>query len=130
MLFNESSDIALQLEPSWASAPVSIDLVHLKGGKLLAISPSAMRLYASAEYLHDPFGNGLIDSCDWSEQQSLQQGPSKKSEQPSFVQDFKAGAIHLQQGYTLLVTPVAIQLFASAAQALHNQGCLAELRLE
>ena len=129
MLLNESSDIVIKLQAMWSEVPSQVDLVHLKGDKVLAISNQAMRLYSSLEAISDPLCNGLMDSCEWSKNNQLCAKDSLKSDKQSFVQNYKAGVVHLQDHYTLLITPVAIQLFATPNDALHNLGQIASLSL-
>ncbi len=120
MLLSENSDIITDYKPAWLTGPAPIDVLNLKGDKVLALSATAMSLYSSESAIQDELGNGLLASIDWQEPLHFEDG---------FVTGFKAGAIFLHQGKTLLITPVAIQLFATANDALSNKNCLASLPL-
>ena len=120
MLLSENSDIVCDYQAAWKGEPACIDLIGLKGGKVLALSSNSMSLYKDESSIGDELGNGLLNSCDWPEALTFNQG---------FVKGFKAGVIFLHQEKTILITPVAIQLFALASDALKNQNCIASLDL-
>ena len=125
MLLSDSSDIVIQYTPHFKITPVLIDLVHLKGGRLLAISPTSISLFKDENSIQDPLGNGLISSADWSNTAPL----NEINPNAGFVKSFKAGVIHLANEKILLITPVSIQLFNTAHDALHNIKAVAHLEL-
>ncbi len=127
MLLSDNSDLVIRHLPAWQTTPLLIDLIHLKGGRVLALAPNSMSLYKDEDSLRDPLSNGLISSTDWPLAQQLH---SVKSEVGGLVKSFKAGVIHLSDNKTILITPVAIQLFLSPKDALTNHNAIAHITLE
>lgn len=124
MLLSETSDLVIRHTPAWQTKPILIDLIYLKGGRILAIAPTSISLYKDEASLLDPLSNGLISSADWSQALAL---TSVENGDSCLVKGFKAGVIHLAEEKTLLITPVAIQLFSSSNDALLNRNAIARI---
>ena len=127
MLLSDNSDLVTRHIPAWQTTPMHIDLIHLKGGRVLALAANSMSLYKDESSLNDPLSNGLISSTDWPEAQQLK---TINSQTGGLVQSFKAGVIHLAEEKTILITPIAIQLFTSPKDALTNHNAIAHITLE
>lgn len=125
MLLSESSELVIQHLPTWQTTPVLIDLIFLKGGPVLAISPTSFSLYKNEKSIQDPLSNGLISSANWNSSQEI----LPCADTNALVKSYKAGVIHLTNDKTILITPVAIQLFSSAGDALHNRDAIAHLNI-
>lgn len=124
MLFYGSSDIVSELESRPLNDGQPAERVHLKGGPVLVLSTSALALYKDASAPDDPLGNGLLAlaKLDDAHQLTPQEG--------RFVSDHRAGYIGLCDGQAVLVTPVAIVLYANRDDALRNRNALARLAFE
>lgn len=123
MIASSNSDIIVKCSMSHLSNGTKVELLTLRDGQVLAINAQSMALYANHQSINDPLGNGLIHSASFPSSVYLEQQGN------SWVKSYKAGYIGLVDGYTLLITPVAIQLFKSTQDALHNRGELARLDL-
>jgi hypothetical protein len=126
MLISETSDIVLRHLPNWQDIPFIIDLVYLKGGRVLAIAPTSISLYKNEESISNPLSNGLISSADWPKKHQLTLAETDDNAQ-GLVKSYKAGVIQLHQEKTLLITPVSIQLFLSNNDALNNRDSIAKI---
>jgi len=120
MLHSESSDIIQGYQALYSQSP-ALDLLQLKGGKVLAISSTTLCLYKNQESIGDPLGNGILAVGDW---------PEPLAENQGFVASHRAGAIKLHDSRIILITPVSIGLYANAEDALLNQNCLCQLNLD
>ncbi|MCK5881926.1 MAG: hypothetical protein KAG18_08620 [Sinobacterium sp.] len=125
MLLSESSDLVIRHLAAWRESPEIIDLIFLKGGPVLAIAPTSISLYKNEDSILDPLSNGLISSAQWPAKNALSISLKTKG----LVASFKAGVIHLAEGKTLLITPVSIQLFLCANDALHNRDAVAHIEI-
>jgi hypothetical protein len=124
MLISETSDIVVRHKANWQESPFIIDLVYLKGGRVLAIAPTSISLYKNEESINNPLSNGLISSADWPNEHALTLA-NKADNVKGLVKSYKAGVIQLHQQKTLLITPVSIQLFLNNHDALNNRDAIA-----
>lgn len=124
MLFYGTSDIveSVQVRPLADGRPA--ERVCLKGGPVLVLSEAALGLYRDAEAPDDPLGNGLLDICELAGAHRLTPQDGR------FVAEHRAGFIGLVDAKAVLITPVAIQLFAGRDDALRNRDALARLVFE
>ncbi|MHA7880606.1 MAG: hypothetical protein ACX931_12490 [Saccharospirillum sp.] len=123
-MFYGSSDIVDAIESSTLPSGQPAERLRLRGGPVLVLSERALALYRHQQAVDDPLGNGLIQ---------LQPLPSEHQlvcHEGQFVEQYRAGYIGLIDDKALLVTPVAIQLFANREDALRNHNPLARLDFE
>ena len=107
MLFYGSSDIVTDVQSRPLNNGQPAERIALKGGPVLVLSATALALYKDADAPDDPLGNGLLALAELDEAHRLRADDSGR-----FVAEHKAGYIGLADGQALLITPVAVQLFA------------------
>ena len=122
MIIEQQSDIIAKHEYSRIN-DLDVELLIFRDGKVLLLSEKDLALYTSIEAINDPLGNGLISHADM---------PNRDSNTilaNTLVKEYKAGYVGLHDGKAILITPVAIQLFPSNKDALHNHNEIARLDL-
>lgn len=123
-MFYGTSDIIEALESRPLANGTPADRLRLRGGPVLVLTASAMALYRDVSDVDDPLGNGLIALAELSGDDVL------VSEDERFVREHRAGYIGLMDDKAILITPVAVQLFANRDDALRNQNERARLAFE
>lgn len=123
MIIENSSDIILEHKACEFSNQERYEALLLRDGKAIVISNKHLALYKSIDSVNDPLGNGLLQICDLPTN-TLEQCPLP------WVNHFRAGFISLSDDKALLITPLAIQFFATKNDALHNQNEICKLSLD
>lgn len=123
MIIENSSDIILEHTVCEFSNGERYEALLLRDGKAIVISKLSLALYKDIDAIDDPLGNGLLQICDL---------PTNTLEHCTlpWINHFRAGFISLSDGMALLITPLAIQLFANKNDALHNQNEICKLTLD
>jgi hypothetical protein len=124
MIIENSSDIIVSNSTQTLQNGEAIEVLQLRDGKVFVISQHSLALYQHASYIEDPLGNGLLAICE------IPTALSLPLTGESWLKQYRAGFIGLHTGQTLLITPLAIQLFACANDALHNRDEICRLNLE
>lgn len=123
-MFYGSSDIIESVHPEPLTNGTPAERLQLRGGPVLVLTERAIALYRDAQSPDDPLGNGLIALTELKESDGL------KMEGTGFVKEYRAGYIGLHDDKAMLITPVAVQLFANREDALRNQNELARVAFE
>jgi hypothetical protein len=123
MLESNQSDIIQSVTPRTLNNQQMIEVVQLYNGNAIVLSSNALAYYKSADSIEDPLGNGLIAMAELPHTQHFTPAHSP------WILQFKAGFVGLVNDRVLLITPVAVQLFASKMDALRNQNEIARLDL-
>lgn len=123
-MFYGTSDIIESVESAPLANGIPAERLRLRGGPVLVLTENAMALYRDAAGPDDALGNGLIDLAELAEDQRLPQQEGR------FVTEHRAGYVGLADGRAILITPMAVQLFANRDDALRNRDEVARLAFE
>lgn len=123
-MFYGSSDIIESVHPEPLANGTPAERLQLRGGPVLVLTEQAIALYRDAQSPDDPLGNGLLALTELTGKDCLTMAGA------GFVKEHRAGYIGLHDGKALLITPVAVQLFANREDALRNQNECARVAFE
>ncbi|NRB39094.1 MAG: hypothetical protein HRU20_11605 [Pseudomonadales bacterium] len=98
-----------------------LQLLHFRDGKVLVLSQDTLAFYKDEKSIDDALGGGLIAMVALKPEHHLSATPE------GWVNTFKAGFVGLDDDKALLITPLAIQLFAHKQDALYNRNEIARL---
>ena len=123
MLLTGSSDIIIDSRLLTIRGQ-TVEVLRFRDDRVLMISRDALGFYKNEQALNDELGNGLLAYV------TLPDGQTLDEREGHLVDSFQAGYVALAGGKALLITPVAIQLFADKTDALYNRNeiCRMDLR--
>lgn len=101
-----------------------LELLIMKDQKVLCLGSNSLALYKNEASVTDPLGQGLLSFCEIPQNFQLEDAPAP------WVSHYRAGFVALNNGYCLLITPLAIQLFTDKTDALHNRNEVCRLDLQ
>lgn len=99
-------------------------VLRLRKGYCLAVSAALVRLARDRAALDDPLGNGVRAVLEIPPALAPQWMPGS-----GYVREQAGGAVLLHGGATLLLKPFAIELYATAPDALHARDCRGRIDL-
>ena len=100
-----------------------MQLLHFRDGKILVLSEDTVAFYKDESSMSDALGTGLIAMAALDKQHHLQ----AMDDSGGWVKEYKAGFVGLHDDKAILITPLAIQLFAHRKDALYNRNEIARL---
>ncbi|AJQ97101.1 hypothetical protein [Gynuella sunshinyii] len=122
MIFTASSDIIVNNRLASVRGQ-TVELLYFRNEQVLLLTTQALSLYRHERFIEDELGNGLLAYLKLPDEHLLAQ------RQGHYVAEFQAGYVGLVDGKTLLITPVAIQLFPNKTDALYNRAEICRLKL-
>lgn len=117
---SNSSDIIQQLSIE-EKGGINMQLLHFRDGKVLVLSQTALAFYQHKDAVFDELGGGFIAMQQLPESQQL------AASTQGWVSHYKAGFVGLKDDKAILITPLAIQLFACKEDALYNRNEIIKL---
>lgn len=123
ILESSSSDIIQSVQSQTLANQQRVEVISLKNGNAIVLSSNALAYYKSVEAIKDPLGNGLLALAELAPEQQL------STDADQWITEYKSGYVGMIEDKVLLLTPVAIQLFAHKADALRNNNEIARLDL-
>lgn len=123
ILESSTSDIIKTIQAESLANQQQVEVIELYNGNAIVLSSNAMAYYKTVAAIQDPLGNGLQAIAEFAPEQQLPVDVTQ------WIVEYRAGYVGLIEDKVLLITPVAVQLFAHKADALRNQNEIARLDL-
>lgn len=123
ILESSKSDIIKSVQRQTLGNQQQVEVILLRNGNAIVLSANALAYYKSEQSIQDPLGNGLLALAELAPKDNL------PADAPQWITEYRAGFVGLIEDKVVLITPVAIQLFAHKADALRNNNEIARLDL-